>query len=136
MQKQNLEARQMASKPVTKNANASTSSSQEVVERLYHQALNQKHLKEEILIQKHIAERGQTDHQVHIFSSSCVMILLQPKINKTSVKLAQEKRPQNVPIEELLSYKGQVYQMKAQVMDSSKNLTPHIHFNVATPTPK
>jgi hypothetical protein len=39
----------------------------------------------------------------------------QPKINKTSAKLAQQKRPQNVPIEEYLSYQGQIYQLKAKV---------------------
>ncbi len=65
MQKQNLEARQMASKSINRQGNATTSS-QEVVDRLYHKALTQKHVKEEILIQKHIAERGQADYQVKI----------------------------------------------------------------------
>jgi hypothetical protein len=82
-------------------------------------------MKEETLLRKDLTERSQPAYQVWLFCSPLpsplpVLILRspQPKINKTSAKIANKTRPQNVPIEEYLGYQGQIYQLKAKVSHS------------------
>jgi hypothetical protein len=67
IQKQNLDARQLASKSSSQrssNGGSGPSSSAAVVDRLYHRALSQKQMREETLHRNDLIERSQSAHKV------------------------------------------------------------------------
>ena len=44
-----------------------------------------------------------------------------PKLSENSIKIANKERPEDVPIEDLLAYKGKLYEQKAQIRQALKD---------------
>jgi hypothetical protein len=108
VQKQNREARELASRgsqnSVTSNAAANN--------RLYHEAQRKKQQHDEQL-----ERQAATQFQQNSF---------QPKINKNSKKLAQKVRPQHVPVEDSLAYRGQLSSYRNQMLQQRSDFQAKI----------
>jgi hypothetical protein len=110
VQKQNREARELANG--VSNAAATSAAANN---RLYHQAQKKKLEYDERL------ERQATSHyQENSF---------QPTINKTSKKLAQKNRPQHVPVEDSLAFRGQLTHHKNQMRQQKNDLLVKMRAN-------
>lgn len=111
VQKQNREAREMA----TRGGSSAAASSAAAGNRLYHEAQKKKHLLEQQLEQQAMSQFQQNSFQ--------------PTINKTSEKLAQKVRPRHVAVEDSLAYRGQLSHHKAQVRQQRSELQAKILAN-------
>ena len=108
VQKRNREAREMANGTSSSNkGNASAA-----YKRLYDQAQKKK-----------TEYEAQLERQAMSYDRD---VSFQPKINKTSKKLAQKARPQHVSVEDSLVYRGQLTNYKHQMRQQRNDIQAKI----------
>lgn len=112
VQKQNREAREMANG--TTNSAAATAAAA-AHNRLYHLAQKK---------QLEYAKQEERQSNGHCQTNS-----FQPQINKKSQQLAQKVRPQHVPVEDSLAYRGQMASQKQQIRQQRSELQAKIRAN-------